>query len=48
MRVYRAEVMVTFRELNPGESETLERRKIPDDQAALYGFPDNLKPQKEL
>jgi hypothetical protein len=38
---------VTFRELNPGESETLELRKIPDDQAALYGFPDNLKPQKE-
>ncbi len=30
---------VTLRELKPGERETLEALKLPDDQAALYGWP---------
>lgn len=30
---------VTLREMRPGERETLEARKLPDDQAALYGWP---------
>lgn len=30
---------VTLRDMNPGERETLEARKLPDDQAAFYGWP---------
>lgn len=30
---------VTLRALKPSERETLEARKLPDDQAALYGWP---------
>ena len=30
---------VTLREMKPGECETLEARKLPDEQAALYGWP---------
>lgn len=29
---------VTLREIKPGERETLEARKLPDKQAALYGL----------
>ena len=30
---------VTLRVMKPGERETLEARKLPDEQAALYGWP---------
>ena len=30
---------VTLREMKPGECGTLEARKLPDEQAALYGWP---------
>lgn len=30
---------VTLRAMKPGERERLEARKLPDEQAALYGWP---------